>query len=144
MSQEEKVEATKQYIIELEMARDSKKFVQHNTEKAAHEDAQMTLASIQVQVYPLSGCLYAHSYRPKLEQLSLRTRVQVMLFAVRQATTQLTQPFVYASHPHLPHFVELTTKESVEAYAMRMDGYCISGVEGTCLLFLLFTGIYVK
>lgn len=52
----------------------------------------------------------------------------------------MTQPFIYASHPRLPHFVELTTKESVEAFAMRMDGYCISGVEGMWLPILQFFG----
>lgn len=62
MTPAEKIEATKEYLVELETARDNKKFVQHNTEKAAHEDAQMTLASIQVQVRPLSNhCANTHA-----------------------------------------------------------------------------------
>ena len=50
MSRAEKIEATRDYLAELEELRDNKKFVKHNTEKSAHEDAQKTLAAVQVTV----------------------------------------------------------------------------------------------
>ncbi|TFY68912.1 hypothetical protein EVJ58_g718 [Rhodofomes roseus] len=114
MTNSEKVAATKDYLPELEEARENRKFIKHNTEMAAHSDGQKTLATVQVI----------------LQSLAERCGIKTMVVAVRERATQLFSPWMFSTSPRLPHFFELILKTSIQEIMCRLEGYSVSGVEG--------------
>ncbi|GBE78670.1 hypothetical protein SCP_0115610 [Sparassis crispa] len=69
----------------------------------------------------------------ELEGLSQRTGTETLLFAVRSSTDQYNQPFVYASNDRLPEYFYLKTKTDILTFAIKMESYGISGVEGVVM-----------
>ncbi|KAH9916346.1 hypothetical protein B0H21DRAFT_703062 [Amylocystis lapponica] len=113
MTKDEKLEATRDGIEDIRAQRDMKAVAKNNLPINSFNDARGTLASIQTE----------------LEHLSERTGTETMLFAVRSNTTQYNQPFVFFSNQRLADFVETATKAHVTDFALRMEGYCLSGVD---------------
>ncbi|KAH9951710.1 hypothetical protein B0H21DRAFT_684804 [Amylocystis lapponica] len=114
MTQQEKRDATEDAVEELKEHREMKSRGQHNVQMGAFSDARATLASMKTE----------------LERLSERTGTETMLFAVRSNTDQFNQPYVFYSSQRLADFFETATSAHVTDFALRMEGYCISGVEG--------------
>ncbi len=74
------------------------------------------------------------SFSPRHRQLEFlhgRTDTDVLLIAVRSNLEHHNQPFVFYSSERVASFWETITKKTVEDLALQMEGFCISGVEGT-------------
>lgn len=67
----------------------------------------------------------------QLQALSARTGVETLLIAVRTNSEFYNNPLIFYSNQHLADYLEMTTKTSVGNYVVRMEGFAISGVEGT-------------
>ncbi|KZT70620.1 hypothetical protein DAEQUDRAFT_737287 [Daedalea quercina L-15889] len=115
MTKSEKVDATKDYVKDLEVARENKKFVQHNSEKVAHGDGQKTLAKTQV----------TH------QMLAERMGIQTTTFAVRERASQIFVPSVFATTSCLSHFFELAMKTSIEDVTCRLEGIVADHIKHT-------------
>ncbi|GBE88967.1 hypothetical protein SCP_1403750 [Sparassis crispa] len=117
LSHAEKVAATEDYLHELDKLRDMKATARHNMPLNAFQDARTALNSIQNELDALSQC----------------TGTETLLFAVHSSTDQYNQPFVYHSNERLAQFFHMATKMDILTFAIKMEAFGISGVEGVVM-----------
>ena len=64
----------------------------------------------------------------------MRTGTETFMVNCRPTTADYMQPNVFLSSDHLRDFVTVAAGGTVEDLAEKMEGYCISGVQGACLV----------
>lgn len=62
-----------------------------------------------------------------------RTGMEAMLFACRGGVQQHGAPFYAITTERVENFLTLVTTSSASELATRFEGYCVSGVKGTCI-----------
>ena len=83
----------------------------------------------------------------QLDDLHIRTGVEVAVVAVRGDDEQYLAPHAYYTSARVAHFLELISGGSVAHFAARAEGWIIAGVDGEyfrvapswCYLHLLIT-----
>ncbi|KAI1782048.1 hypothetical protein LXA43DRAFT_906963 [Ganoderma leucocontextum] len=113
MSPEAKRVATAEKVQELEERRDNRLEAVHNSNVSACHDARVTLKNIQTE----------------LENLHKRTGTAVLMVATRGSIEVFGDPVVHYSDSRVQQFVESTVGTTLEDIALRMEGYCVSGVQ---------------
>ncbi|KAH9940712.1 hypothetical protein B0H21DRAFT_697389 [Amylocystis lapponica] len=113
MTKEEKLAEVEEHVKKLTERREMKKYSQQSVGVSAFNDTRSTLASLESE----------------LSALNARTGTEILLFAVRSSVEHFNRPFVYCSNPRLSEFVEVTTRASVQELALRMEGFCLAGLE---------------
>ncbi|KAI1792844.1 hypothetical protein LXA43DRAFT_1060225 [Ganoderma leucocontextum] len=114
MSPEAKRAVTAEKVQELEERRDNRLEAVHNSNVSACHDARVTLKNIQTE----------------LENLHKRTGTAVLMVATRGSIEVFGDPVVHYSDSRVQQFVESTVGATLEDIALRMEGYCVSGVQG--------------
>ncbi|OBZ76475.1 hypothetical protein A0H81_02991 [Grifola frondosa] len=114
MTKEEQIAATDDYIVEISDQRETKALAKHNVPLNAFHDVRATLASVQRE----------------LEMLSERSGIEIVLLAARSNHEQFNQPFAFVSSQRVSDFFNLLFKTPVLDVVIRLEAYCISGVEG--------------
>ena len=130
---EEKTALTAETLKELEERRDNRLEGTHNTQLAACHDVRVTLNKVKEEVCePFIRKFYMHviTYRWQLDNLHARTGVAVLLMATRSDLDAFGNPVVYHSDERVQHFMESTTGATLEDTVLRLEAYCISGLEG--------------
>ncbi|KAI0686977.1 hypothetical protein C8Q76DRAFT_635673, partial [Earliella scabrosa] len=85
-----------------------------NVKQNACNDTRATLASVSRQ----------------LEELHGRTHNEFVLFAVRSDIEDYNPPYVFYSGERMADAMKLLTKISVEDVAVKLEAYCLLGVDG--------------
>lgn len=67
----------------------------------------------------------------QIEDLHMRTGTEILIFAVRSETSSFTQPWAFYTNDRLKEFINFTTGDTPELLAVRLEGYCVSGMKGT-------------
>ncbi|KAI1796805.1 hypothetical protein LXA43DRAFT_879401 [Ganoderma leucocontextum] len=114
LSPEQKHALTADKVKELEERRENRVEAVHNTNISACHDARVTLKNIQTE----------------LENLHKRTGMGTLLLATRGSIEAFGNPVVHYSDPRVQQFMETTVGATLEDTALRLEGYCISGVQG--------------
>ncbi|KAG2029493.1 hypothetical protein BDR03DRAFT_880613, partial [Suillus americanus] len=114
MSQQEKIDVTKDLMEDLEEHRNNKSLTSHNVPISAFHDIRATLDSVT----------------QTLANLSARTGCHTALITVRRDLDHYNRPYVYLSDDRVGDFFQLTLKETPSNFATRLEGYCTSGVTG--------------
>ncbi|KAH9931190.1 hypothetical protein B0H21DRAFT_699888 [Amylocystis lapponica] len=114
MSKAQRVAETDETLLELKERREKKTFSMQQVPLSAFNDARTTLAAVENELTAL------HS----------RTGTEAILFAVRSKTEHYNKPYVFCSNARMSEFMEVVTKASVQDLALRMEGYCVAGVQG--------------
>ena len=68
--------------------------------------------------------------RRQLDNLHARTGVAILLMATRSDLDVFGNPVVYHSDERVQHFMESTMGATLEDTMLRLEAYCISGLEG--------------
>ncbi|KAG2115298.1 uncharacterized protein F5147DRAFT_769755 [Suillus discolor] len=105
MSPQEKIDATKDLMEDLEEHRNNKSLKSHNVPISAFYDIRATLDS--------------------LANLSARTGCHTALITVRGDLDHYNRPYVYLSDDHVGDFFQLALKETPSNFATRLEGYCV-------------------
>ncbi|KAH9853145.1 hypothetical protein C2E23DRAFT_729112, partial [Lenzites betulinus] len=114
MSKEEQETVTEGALLELQERHEGHKRGTHTVPIQAFHDTRSTLASIQRE----------------LEDLHARTGTEILLFAVRSDLGSFNTPFCFWSDDRLSEFITYSTKLSVDKFVMKMESFCISGMQG--------------
>ncbi|KAG2031437.1 hypothetical protein BDR03DRAFT_817799, partial [Suillus americanus] len=114
MSQQEKIDVTKDLMEDLEEHRNNKSLTSHNVPISAFHDIRATLDSVT----------------QTLANLSARTGCHTALITVRGDLDHYNRPYVYLSDDRVGDFFQLALKEAPSNFATRLEGYCTSGVTG--------------
>ncbi|KAG6819388.1 hypothetical protein H0H93_012294 [Arthromyces matolae] len=114
MSKEERIESTKDTLAELRERREMRNIGTHNVPISAFHDTRSTLTTIADEI----------------QKLHERTKLEVLLIAVRSSREHYTRPFVLTTSDRVNDFMQLTLRETPDDFAMRFEGYCLSGVQG--------------
>lgn len=135
MSKEERKVVTAGLVEQLEERRETKAVARHNNSISAFHDVRVTLDSVKTEV---SDSININSTILTLSTLQLamlneRTGIDAMLFAVRSDPSQFNAPYSYATSERIANFVNISTKTPIMDYAVRLEGYCLSGIDGTYL-----------
>ncbi|THU89588.1 hypothetical protein K435DRAFT_802649 [Dendrothele bispora CBS 962.96] len=102
MSNKEQKEATSSALKELEDGRENREMAHHNSSISAFHDVRTTIEDTKLL----------------LQRLNSRTGVESMLLVL------------WVTSERVGSFFELAFKQTPHAIALRLEGYCISGVEG--------------
>ncbi|RDX48314.1 hypothetical protein OH76DRAFT_1352635, partial [Lentinus brumalis] len=86
----------------------------HNVTLNAFNDTRATLASVVSQ----------------LEECHGRTENEFVLLAVRSKHDDYNPPYVFYTGDRIANFVEIVTKNTIQDFAVKLEAYCISGVDG--------------
>ncbi|KAG1868436.1 hypothetical protein F4604DRAFT_1584827 [Suillus subluteus] len=114
MSQQEKIDVTKDLMEDLEEHRNNKSLTNHNVPISAFHDIRAMLDSVT----------------QTLANLSVRTGCHTALITVRGDLDHYNHPYVYLSDDRVGDFFQLALKETPSNFATRLEGYCTSGVTG--------------
>ena len=68
----------------------------------------------------------------QLEELHGRTNNEFLLIAVRTRIEDLNPPYVFYSGERVADCMKTLTKHSVQDVAVKMEAYCLRGLEGPC------------
>jgi hypothetical protein len=131
MSKEEQIKATEVAVRELEDHREMKSLAARNVTIESFHDARASLQTIEREV----RFYYLHHVTvlmiPQIQTLHARTSIEVILFAVRSHSGQYNRPHVTITSDRIEDFFQLSLKHTVHEVAMKLEAYCISGVQGT-------------
>ncbi|KAG1874960.1 hypothetical protein F4604DRAFT_1581917, partial [Suillus subluteus] len=116
MSQQEKIDVTKDLMEDLEEHRNNKSLTSHNVPISAFHDICATLDSVTQTVCRNSD--FGHALILYLACKSLRD------------LDHYNRPYVYLSDDRVGDFFQLALKETPSNFATRLKGYCTSGVTG--------------
>ncbi|KAI1789728.1 hypothetical protein LXA43DRAFT_1096144 [Ganoderma leucocontextum] len=114
LSREEKHAVTADKVKELEERRENRLQAVHNTNISACHDARVTLKNVKTE----------------LENLHQRTGTTTLLVATRGSVEAFGDPVIHYSDPRVQQFMESTMGATLEDTALRMEAYCVSGVQG--------------
>ncbi|KAG2367255.1 hypothetical protein BDR07DRAFT_1373058 [Suillus spraguei] len=118
MSQQEKIDVTKDLMEDLEEHRNNKSLTSHNVPISAFHDIRATLDSVT----------------QTLANLSMRTGCHTALITVRgdldHYNRHYNHPYIYLSDDRVRDFFQLALKETPSNFATCLEGYCTSGVTG--------------
>lgn len=70
----------------------------------------------------------------QLEPLYNRTGLEILLIAVRSDEQSVTCPEVWTTSQRVEQFFQLTAGTSLMDFAGKLECYCLSGLEGECLV----------
>ncbi|KAI9062660.1 hypothetical protein FKP32DRAFT_1723543, partial [Trametes sanguinea] len=112
MSEEEREAATSDLVADLEERRANQATAAHNVPLASFQDACRAIARVENE----------------LVNLCARTGMQVLLVAVRSATTDYNKPHVFYTDNRIPDFIQTAMGEPIQEVALRMEAYCIAGM----------------
>ncbi|KAH9847527.1 hypothetical protein C2E23DRAFT_692686, partial [Lenzites betulinus] len=113
MSKEEQEEAGAEAVQELGERRENREEGIHNVPLHAYNDIQATLSSIRRQIENLNG----------------RTGAEFLVIGVRSNPSQMNPPYVFYTSERLKQFVELINNTSLSDFTLRLEGYCVAGVD---------------
>ncbi|KAI1782535.1 hypothetical protein LXA43DRAFT_905533 [Ganoderma leucocontextum] len=113
LSREEKHAVTADKVKELEERRENRLQAVHNTNISACHDARVTLKNVKTE----------------LENLHQRTGTTTLLVATRGSVEAFGDPVIHYSDPRVQQFMESTMGATLEDTALRMEAYCVSGVQ---------------
>ncbi|RPD78577.1 hypothetical protein L226DRAFT_568194 [Lentinus tigrinus ALCF2SS1-7] len=114
LSEEEKDALTADKIRELEERRDARAHGVRNLSLAKFMDIRETFSSLYNQ----------------MENLHDRTGIEIYFAAVRAEHTAYNKPVIYYSSDRVKGFIEMVTNASLSENGVRMEAYCIGGVDG--------------
>ncbi|EIW75718.1 hypothetical protein CONPUDRAFT_77330 [Coniophora puteana RWD-64-598 SS2] len=114
MSEEERIELTKQDCEELEEIRANKTVAKHNVRFAAWHDATATLKEAA----------------STLDDLAARAGIKILLIGVRSDNTHIMRPFIHTTDDDVETHFHIITKNTVERFAMRLEACSVSGLTG--------------
>ncbi|KAJ8456300.1 hypothetical protein ONZ45_g18775 [Pleurotus djamor] len=114
MSAEERLNATDDALKDLSEHREMKLLAPHNVPISAFHDTRANLETI------------THD----LAALHSRTGCEAFLTVVRSSSDHYNEPFVFYTSPRVADFINLAYKHTGADFALRLEGYCISGVSG--------------
>ncbi|KAI0712640.1 hypothetical protein C8Q76DRAFT_588840, partial [Earliella scabrosa] len=114
MSREEQEEIAGEELKNLIERQKNKTHGVQNVTQNACNDVRATLASVSRQ----------------LEELHGRTEHEFILFAVRPGIDDYNPPYVIYSGERMADCLKLLTKHSVQDVAVKLEAYCLLGVEG--------------
>ncbi|KAG2363362.1 hypothetical protein BDR07DRAFT_1282346, partial [Suillus spraguei] len=112
MPQQEKINATRDLMEDLEEHHNNKSLTSHNVPISAFHDIHATLDSVT----------------QTLANLSTRTGCHTALITVRGDLDHYNCPYVYLPDDRVGYFFQLTLKETPSNFATHLKGYCTSGV----------------
>ncbi|KAJ2973987.1 hypothetical protein NUW54_g11965 [Trametes sanguinea] len=114
MSEEEQIAATEEVLKELSERHEDQKKGAHTVPLQAFHDARATIATIQRE----------------LEDMHARTGVEALLFVARSETSSFVQPYAFHTSTRLAEFVHAATQSTMSDFALKMEGYCVAGLQG--------------
>ncbi|KAJ3817845.1 hypothetical protein F5880DRAFT_1617916 [Lentinula raphanica] len=114
MSQEERIEATKDDLEALRERRENKEVGTHNVDVTSSQDSTIT----------------AEKLKEALQRLGVRTADEGLLIVTRGNMTRFHKPYVWTTSSRVDAFFESVYKAPPTDIGYRMDAYMVSGVEG--------------
>ena len=66
----------------------------------------------------------------QLNDLHAQSGTEFVLMAVRPDNTQYLQPFVITSTDRVTEFFSMSLQHSLTDISMRLEAYCLTGIEG--------------
>ncbi|KAH9847641.1 hypothetical protein C2E23DRAFT_711718, partial [Lenzites betulinus] len=114
ISKEEQIAATDNVLEELKERNENLKKGTHTVAIQAFHDARATVESLEKE----------------LEHLHARTGIEALLFITRSTTSSYVQPFAFHTSGRLAEFVHALTNSNMSEFALKMEGYCLSGIQG--------------
>ncbi|KAK7464096.1 hypothetical protein VKT23_006257 [Stygiomarasmius scandens] len=114
LSAEEKKSSTEEVLKELEANRENKELASHNVAISAYHDTRTTLEDVKLA----------------LQRLNARTGVEAVILCVRSNTDHFNPPEAWVTSDHISTFFNSAFKTTPIDIANRLEGYCISGIEG--------------
>ncbi|KAI0676302.1 hypothetical protein C8Q78DRAFT_1141482 [Trametes maxima] len=114
MSKEEQVASTEDTLQALRERHEDHKRGTHTVPIQAFHDARATVATV----------------KQELEDLHARTDIEAILLIARSDTSSYVQPLAFATSKRLTEFVHAATKSSLTEFALKMEGFCVSGMKG--------------
>ncbi|KAI0348815.1 hypothetical protein OH77DRAFT_1491362 [Trametes cingulata] len=112
MSREERKAAGEEPAAELTEHRQNRAEGIQNVPLSAFNDVRATIASV----------------RRELENLNGRTGTEFLLVGVWSQTDHFNPPYVFYTNERIVQFVELLNNMSMQDFALRLEGFCVSGV----------------
>jgi hypothetical protein len=146
MSKEDQEKATDELLKDLGDFRDMKKLSVQNVPINAFHDTQVTIKKVEDEVMSHQITFTFHTYILQLTALHARTGTITLLMAVRSNTDHYNIPYIVYTSNRVAEFFELSVKHQLPDLAMRLEAYCLSGVQGTFTIFWLLkqsTNIFV-
>ncbi|EIW56748.1 uncharacterized protein TRAVEDRAFT_128349, partial [Trametes versicolor FP-101664 SS1] len=67
--------------------------------------------------------------RRDIENLNKRTGTEIIILGMRTDPNSIAPPFVFYTNERIREYIELVTNSSMQDFTMRLEGYCISGVD---------------
>ncbi|KAK7434981.1 hypothetical protein VKT23_019886 [Stygiomarasmius scandens] len=114
MSDEERTEATVNALKELEENRENRELASHNSSISVFHDVRTTMEDAKLM----------------LQRLNSRTGVESIVITVWSNSEHFNPPEAWVTSERVASFFELAFKQTPHAIGSRLEGYCISGVEG--------------
>ncbi|KAI0713718.1 hypothetical protein C8Q76DRAFT_576854, partial [Earliella scabrosa] len=114
MSKEEQAAYTEERYQELLARREGRQAPTPSVPIQTFHDARATVANIQQE----------------LIGLNTRTGIEALVFIVKSGPLDFNQPYAFYTNERLADYITLATKNTVPEFAKRLEGYCISGING--------------
>ena len=137
MSSEEKENATRDLIKDLDEHKEMHALSQQNVCINAFHDVRATLASVEDQVRTgfdfvrrnfLTSCA-------KLRRLTVRTGCHVAMISSRHKFDSFVTPGHFASTETVHQFFQLCFNITMDELVQRFEAFCLAGVQGTSALY---------
>ncbi|KAJ3738226.1 hypothetical protein EV360DRAFT_58312 [Lentinula raphanica] len=130
MSQEERIEATKDDLEALRERRENKEVGTHNVDVTSSQDSTITAEKLKEAVSTSQAPYQPTLTLVKLQRLGVRTADEGLLIVTRGNMTRFHKPYVWTTSSRVDAFFESVYKAPPTDIGYRMDAYMVSGVEG--------------
>ena len=143
MSPEERTTLTADRVKELEARRENRAQGIRNVPLAAFHDARITLQTVYSEVRDSISSIHLqlpHAIRAllKLTNLNTRTDTEILFVAVRGKLAAYNKPAIYYTTDRVRKCVEGITGCTLLELGLRMEAFCIGGVDSKPAPFLWY------
>ncbi|KAK7441181.1 hypothetical protein VKT23_016662 [Stygiomarasmius scandens] len=114
MSKETQESITADALKELESNCENKELAADNNTLSAFHDVRTTLDDVKVS----------------LQRLNAHTNMESILISVRSNLDHFNAPEVFVTSEHVKEFFDVVIRQTPADLASRLEGHCISGIEG--------------
>ncbi|THU95266.1 hypothetical protein K435DRAFT_666810, partial [Dendrothele bispora CBS 962.96] len=101
-------------LTELESNRVNRELASHNSSLSAFHDTRTTMEDAKLM----------------MQRLNAPTGCEALIITVRSNSEHFNPPEAWITSEHVSSFFEMAFKQTPHSIASRLEGYCISGVEG--------------
>lgn len=137
MSEEERVAATADAVVELEDLRESKQAARKESKISSTRDIRNTMDGIEAEV--CVSCpsvaydrhsIFADACSLQLVDLHARTGAEVLVIQIRPEPENFSnRPRIFMTSPRVEEFFQLSTQRSVNDFAVKLQAFCVADIQ---------------